>query len=47
MKTILNKNWKLMFDNKVINATVPGDISIDMFNSGLVSDPYIAMNYKE
>lgn len=47
MKKLLNENWKLKFDDKIIDASVPGDITIDAFNAGLVSDPYFAENYKE
>ncbi|MCQ3034966.1 MAG: hypothetical protein MJ248_01900 [Bacilli bacterium] len=43
----LDQNWKLKFDNKVLNASVPGDITIDLFNAGLIKDPYVAENYKD
>lgn len=41
------KNWKLLFDDKTISAQVPGDITMDLYRAGLVSDPYFSMNYKD
>lgn len=46
MKKLLNKNWRLIFDDKNIPANVPGDITIDLFNAGLVHNAYFADNYK-
>jgi len=47
MNKLLLKDWKLLYGEKMIPAEVPGDITIDMFKAGLVSNPYIAENYKE
>ena len=43
----INKGWLLKFGDKIIPASVPGDITIDAFKAGLVTDPYFAENYKE
>ncbi len=40
-------NWKLIFDDKTIGATVPGDITIDLYRAGLVQNPYFGLNYKD
>lgn len=40
-------NWQLQFDGKSIPASVPGDITIDLFRAGLVKDPYFGDNQKE
>ena len=47
MKSIKLKNWSLKFDGKTIPASVPGDITIDMFKAGIVKDPYYGFNYRE
>lgn len=47
MKTIILKDFELTYKNKKIPAKVPGDINIDLFNAGIISNPYIAENYKE
>ena len=39
--------WKLQFDGKTIPASVPGDITIDLYNAGLVKNPYFGDNQKE
>ncbi|HBX24777.1 MAG TPA: hypothetical protein DEF61_00520 [Firmicutes bacterium] len=43
---ILNK-WNLLGKDLKIKAEVPGDITIDMYNAGKVSNPYILENYKD
>ena len=47
MNKKLNQGWTLNYNGKTIHASVPGDITIDIFKAGLVKDPYIAENYKE
>lgn len=47
MKLIKLTNWSLKFDGKTIPASVPGDITIDMFKAGIVKDPYYGFNYRE
>ena len=40
-------NWTLTFDNKTISAQVPGDITIDLYRTGLVKNPYFGLDYKD
>lgn len=40
-------NWQLQFDGKTIPASVPGDITIDLYNAGIVKNPYFGDNQKE
>ena len=40
-------DWQLSFDGKTIPASVPGDITIDLYNAGLLKDPYFGDNQKE
>ena len=39
--------WHLQGNGQTIPAKVPGDITIDFLNAGLIKDPYILENYKE
>ena len=47
MQKALLKNWTVSIGSKTIPAAVPGDVTIDCFKAGLVSNPYFAENYKE
>ena len=47
MNKLMLKDFYLEFAGKKVKAEVPGDITIDLFHAGMVSDPYIAENYKE
>ena len=47
MKTLKLTDWQLQFDGKTITATVPGDITIDLFKAGILKDPYFGSNHKE
>ena len=47
MKTVKLKNWQLEYGGNVVPATVPGDITIDLFKAGLVKNPYFGDNQKE
>ena len=40
------KNWKLQYGETTIPATVPGDITMDLYNAGLVKNPYFGDNKK-
>ena len=39
--------WKLQYDGATIPASVPGDITIDLYKAGLVKNPYFGDNQKE
>lgn len=45
MKRLHLTNWFLQFDGKKIPAQVPGDITIDLRNAGLIDDPHYSMNH--
>lgn len=47
MEKVLIKNWWLKFDDEKISASVPGDITIDLYQAGMIRDPYYGMNYIE
>ena len=45
----ITNNWKLKrtTTGEVFNASVPGDITIDLYNAGKIQDPYFGMNHKD
>jgi len=43
----LNDGWEIKCGKYVIPSSVPGDITIDFYKQGLISNPYIAENYKD
>ncbi len=45
--TILNKNWSLRYGDKTVSATVPGDITLDLYNAGVIQDPYFGLNHRD
>ena len=47
MKKVKIQNWQLEFDGRTIPAKVPGDITIDLYNAGIVKNPYFGDNQKE
>ena len=47
MTTLKLTNWMLCYNDKKIPASVPGDITIDLFKAGIVKDPYYGFNYVE
>lgn len=47
MKRLEVNNWELIFDEKRLPAQVPGDITMDLRNAGLIEEPYYGMNHLE
>ena len=47
MERVNVQNWQLEYNGKKIPAQVPGDITIDLFNAGIIQNPYYGMNYVE
>ena len=47
MTTLKLTNWTLCYNDKKVPASVPGDITIDLFKAGIVKDPYYGFNYVE
>ncbi len=43
----IEKGWTLKHEGKVISATVPGDVTLDLWNGGIVKDPYYGLNHLE
>lgn len=43
----INKNWFLKYNGQKIKASVPGDITIDIYNSGIIDNPYYGDNHKK
>ena len=47
MEKVKIKNWQLEYNGGIIPASVPGDITIDLYNAGVVKNPYFGDNQKE
>lgn len=47
MNALKLTDWSLDYNGKKIPASVPGDITIDLFKAGIVKDPYYGFNYIE
>lgn len=47
MAKIMLKEWKILFDDHIIDCDVPGDITIDLYNAGIIDNPYFAENHKK
>ena len=43
----LNKNWTMEYQGKKFAATVPGDVTLDFYNNGLIKDPYYGINHRD
>ncbi len=43
----LHKNWTVCYDGKTLPATVPGDVTLDLWKNGVVADPYYGVNHQE
>lgn len=45
MKKINLNDWELIYKENNITAQVPGDITMDLFNAGVIDEPYVGMNH--
>ncbi len=43
----LHENWTVKYDGKRLPATVPGDVTLDLWKNGIVEDPYFGLNHKK
>ena len=43
----LSDGWTLNYNGKKIAARVPGDITLDLYQGGIVKNPYFGLNHKE
>lgn len=41
------EQWHLIYDGEEMRGNVPGDVLIDLYKEGKISDPYFEMNAKE
>ena len=48
MKSVLNLNngWWITYKYRKYPASVPGDITLDLYNGGLIKDPYYGLNHR-
>jgi len=49
LKLLLDKGWtfKQIGKTQEYPASVPGDVTVDHFNNGIIKDPYIKMHYED
>lgn len=48
MRQLIDENWELYNGDDInIQAKVPGDITMDLYRSGLISHPHVGLNHKE
>ncbi len=43
----LHKNWTVQYGGKEFAATVPGDVTLDLWKNGVVEDPYYGINHQQ
>ena len=44
---LLKENWILKYNGEKLNATVPGDVTLDLYANGKIKDPYFGINHKD
>lgn len=49
MKTTikLHSGWNFLYNGEKKTATVPGDVTLDLYNNGLIKDPYFGLNHRD
>ena len=43
----LKKDWTIAYKGKKLPATVPGDVTLDLYNNGLIKNPYFGLNHRD
>ena len=43
----LNKGWTVDFDGNKLPASVPGDVTLDLWHNHVIDNPYFGMNHKQ
>ena len=43
----LRKNWTVEYEDKKLPATVPGDVTLDLYNNGIIKNPYYGLNHRD
>ena len=48
-RKVLIQNWKLrdMTGGEIVDAHIPGDITYDLYQAGVIADPYYGDNFKQ
>ena len=44
---LLKENWILKYNGEKLNATVPGDVTLDLYANGKIKNPYFGINHKD
>ena len=49
MKNVLElkSNWTVEYEGKKLPATVPGDVTLDLYNNGVIENPYYGLNHRD
>ena len=49
MNNVLNlkNDWTIAYKYRKYPATVPGDVTLDLYNNGLIKNPYYGINHRE
>ncbi len=42
----LHSNWTVQYEGRELPATVPGDVTLDLWKNGVVEDPYYGLNHQ-
>ena len=45
--TLLNENWILKYNGENLKATVPNDVTLDLYANGKIKNPYFGINHKD
>lgn len=46
-KIILDKGWTIEYGGQSLSASVPGDITVDLWKNGIIENPYYGLNHKK
>ncbi len=44
---LLNDKWILKYNGEDLKATVPGDVTLDLYANGKIKNPYFGINHKD
>ena len=43
----LNNNWTVNYQGKKLEASVPGDVTLDLYHNDIIQDPYFGLNHRD
>ena len=43
----LNRGWTVEYKGNKLPATVPGDVTLDLYENGVIDNPYFGLNHRE